>query len=433
MEEQTNCRFQARMEYDLPAYKEIRKILVLRSGRTTASLIVAMAAILFYAYIIGIRLQNTSLASTCILLLLAIFWGMHLFRTFRDRDGGLDYKQLISSNNGLIPRHEASFAEDGIYFYNPNTGSRGKVLYSQLRSICESEHFLLLYQEHKLYSAIRKDSITGGTKEELLSFLFEKGTGIKKKKLRSPLPGKIVWVSFIIFSVLSVLLALWLSAPVQSFLHRQQPVNNYMSYQAIAEELEELGITCIDDALIAELEAYDQEYDYSYSYNVGNKALDMLCWAGMGEYDPDTWEWTPPDSGVYWFDMEVVNLNTMYTGFLNGVRTLDPQELNFTGIKEDLLWENAQEGIGTQRVSFDWNGASYTLEAAVMYDWFDITVASDLAALVQAQNTGSRLYFAYDGGQGILVFYNTPQWCKAFEKATGIRLYDDPLLATASP
>jgi hypothetical protein len=66
------------------------------------------------------------------------------------------------------------------------------------------------------------------------------------------------------------------------------------------------------------------------------------------------------------------------------------------------------------------------LEAVVDYDWFDLYAAADLADIVKAENTGKQLYFAFDGGQGVLVFYNTPQWRKAFEKATGIPLSDDP-------
>ena len=89
---------------------------------------------------------------------------------------------------------------------------------------------------------------------------------------------------------------------------------------------------------------------------------------------------------------------------------------------------DVEAGTGIQKVSFDWNGASYTLEATVMYDWFDMNVAADLAELVKEQNTGRYLYFAYDGGQGILVFYGTPQWCNDFERVTGIDLYDDPLV-----
>ena len=428
MDEQNNCKFQAQITYDLPSYKEICNLLIRRSARNTISWIIAMAAVLLYAYLIGIRMQNTSLASTCVLLMFAIIWGMHLFRACRDRNGGLDYKRMVSSNNGLLPRHVISFGDEAICFYNPDTDNRATVSYNQLRNICETKHFLILFQEYNMYTAFRKDSITGGTKEELLNFLFEKGTGIKKKKVGSALPGKIVWVSFIVFSVLGALFALWLSSPVQSFLHRQQPINNYMSYQDIAVELEELGITGIDENLIAELEAYDQEYNYVYSYDFGNKALDMLSWAGMGEYDPNTWAWTPSNAGVYWFDMEVMNLNAMYTDFLTGVRALNPQELNFSNMKEDLSWVDVEAGTGTQKVSFAWNGASYTLEATVMYDWFDMNVAADLAELVKEQNTGRYLYFAYDGGQGILVFYGTPQWCNDFERVTGIDLYDDPLV-----
>ena len=53
-------------------------------------------------------------------------------------------------------------------------------------------------------------------------------------------------------------------------------------------------------------------------------------------------------------------------------------------------------------------------------------VVAALAELVQVENTGKQLYFAYDGGQGMLVFYSTPQWSEAFADATGIQLFDDP-------
>ena len=358
MEEMTTCRFQAQIEYDLPSYKELNKTVLRHSGKNTALLLFVMLMLLLFSFVYGVVLQSTSTLCVVLVIYLAFFWGRYLLHAYRSKNGDLVYKRMLSTNNGIPPRNEIIFKEDGIYARNLDNGGITITSYSQLRSICESEHFLILTQEHTLYFAVRKDSVTGGTVEELLDFLFKKGTGIKKKRLRSPLPGKIVWVSLIVFSVLGVLLALWLSPPVQAFLHRQQPINNYMSYQAIAEELEELGITGIDDALIAELEAYDVEYDYVYSYDVGNKALDMLCWAGMGEYNPDTWAWTPSNSGVYWFDMEVMNLSMMYTDFLSGVRALDPQALNFTNIKEDLSWVDIENGTGTQKVSFDWNGTN---------------------------------------------------------------------------
>ena len=258
MEEMTTCRFQAQIEYDLPSYKELNKTVLRHSGKNTALLLFIMLALLIFSFVYGVVLQSTSTLCVILVIYLAFFWGSYLLHAYRSKNGDLVYKRMLSTNNGIPPRNEIIFKEDGIYAQNLDNGGRTITSYRQLRSICESEHFLILTQEHSLYSAIRKDSVTGGTVEELLDFLFEKGTGIKKKKLRSPLPGKIVWVSFIVFSVLGILLALWLSPPVQAFLHRQQPINNYMSYQAIAEELEDLGITGIDDALIAELEAYDQ-------------------------------------------------------------------------------------------------------------------------------------------------------------------------------
>lgn len=420
MEEMTSRQFGAQVEYDLPSYKEISKATALHSPLNTISLLVVMAIILFYSYLWGIAQQKTATLSLFLILWISVFWGVRLIQAIRNKDGDLAYKRMLSTNNGVPPCHQVLFGEDCIHYQNTLTGNCSTTQYSQLRQIYESKNFLIFIQEHRLFSAIRKDSITGGTEAQLLDFLFEKSTGIKKKKLRSALPGKIVSVSIIVVSVLGALLALWFSSPVQSFLYRQQPINNYMSYQAIAEELEDLGITGIDDALIAELEAYDQEYDYVYSYDFGNKALDMLCWAGMGEYDLDTWEWTPSDSGVYWFDMEVLSPDTMFTDLLTGIRALDPQALNFTNIAEDCPTP------GVQEVSFQWNGKSHALKGNVESDWIDMRVVAALAELVQVENTGKQLYFAYDGGQGMLVFYSTPQWSEAFADATGIQLFDDP-------
>ena len=52
----------------------------------------------------------------------------------------------------------------------------------------------------------------------------------------------------------------------------------------------------------------------------------------------------------------------------------------------------------------------------------------NIAGLLQMylEKEGYAVTVAYDGGQGMLVFYSTPQWSEAFADATGIQLFDDP-------
>lgn len=417
--------FQAEITYDLPTYKKLTASYDRYLPRTNMVKVVVILLLLIYSLVFG-HMQDNSYSSGGILLLcLGIFWGAKLVQHLRSRDGGSSYKRMLSSNGGSPVHYDYSFLSDGIHIFNPHTNGSTCFPYSQVKAVFETDDLFVIELEHKQLLPLEKSTLTGGPASTFVEKLLAASPNAKKKKLTSLLPGKLIHGALILVSLGVLLYALWLTAPVQGLLESNRSIHNSMSYQQIAEELTDLGIHDIPASVIEELEAYDEEYNYTYTYQM-NKCLDLLCWAGVGEYDLDTWEWTPSECGVYWFDSEVFGLETMYSDFLRGVSALDSEALAFTNIQENTDQVNWELGAGKQSVSFSWNGQDYTLTGQVHYDWFDLDVAVDLNDILKSQGTGKQLYFAWDQGQGYLVFYGDAQWAQAFQKATGIRVTTDP-------
>ena len=198
------------------------------------------------------------------------------------------------------------------------------------------------------------------------------------------------------------------------------PPSQIRTYSAASDALTRLGFPEADPELLKELESQLQDLNYDPKY----RFLDLLCYLGMGEYEEDTWEWTPGSNGVYWFDAEFFNIETMYTECLRGISALAPEELDFSNIIEDHTDVDWEQGTGTVTVSFDWKGQTHSFEAAMEYDWIDLSALDSINEIL-AQHSQRKLYFAFDGGQGCLVFYADADWAKDFEKITGIRLVSD--------
>lgn len=132
--------------------------------------------------------------------------------------------------------------------------------------------------------------------------------------------------------------------------------------------------------------------------------------------------WKPSENGVYAFDVEIFDVENMYTNFLIGVSYLDREELNFTNIVEDTSLVDWEDGTGSRSVSFDWNGQHFNIDAKVEGDWFDSSVADDLNRIIISQDIGKQLYFTSDGYQEGIVFYCDKEWANDFEKDTGLKL-----------
>ena len=196
-------------------------------------------------------------------------------------------------------------------------------------------------------------------------------------------------------------------------------VEQFQSYAEIVEKLKKFEITGITDELIKKLETDYAELPPEVEFN---KTAHLLGILGNGIFDYSKATWTPTENGVYSFDVEIYNVDTMYTNFLIGVSSLNKEELNFQNISEDTSEVNWEKGTGKRTVSFEWKGKRYSLEAEVQGDWFDLNVANELNKIIMENTTDKQLFFANDGFQECIVFYRNKDWANSFEKETGLSL-----------
>lgn len=424
MTEPNTRPFTASVTYDLATYHEMQKGSQLCSLRYQFSHLLVMGII--GLFIVTFVSHDKVYLSKMLFIFMGVFWGIILFGYLRNKKGNTGYQQILTNSNGSPAYLEYAFLADGIHINHVNTHGTNVIPYSQIRKLFETDNLFLLILEHRQLLAIRKDSICGGPVCTFTQKLLDVAANVKKKRVKTILPGKIIRGVFIVFSICCVLLAVWWSAPLLNFRENRRPINQNTDYQQIAAELEALGIHGISDDVIYELENFEASYWLDYSPDGTEKCISLLSWAGMGTYAEDTWEWTPSECGVFWFDAEAFDLENMYTNLLLGIRALDQNILCFTDIQEDAAGVDLDAGTGTQKVSFYWNGQQHTLTASVDYDWYDLSFLDQLNEIIEDNTDGKQLYFAYDLGQGFLVFFGDAQWASRFEAATGIRLYTSP-------
>lgn len=191
------------------------------------------------------------------------------------------------------------------------------------------------------------------------------------------------------------------------------------TYAEIAKTLKKFEIGGITEQLVDELEASCMQMPPEIEFN---KTAMMLSFLGKGTFDYEQDTWTPATNGVYSFDVEVFELEKMYTDFLLGISALDKEALNFENIQEDTSSVNWEKGTGTRTVSFEWREKSFCLEAEMDHDWFDLTVADNLNKIIIESQNDKRLFFTSDGYQECIVFYRSTDWAKAFQEETGLVL-----------
>lgn len=150
--------------------------------------------------------------------------------------------------------------------------------------------------------------------------------------------------------------------------------------------------------------------------------MELLFYAGMGEYDYETFEWTPAQSGVYAFDIEVFDVGFMYTNFLRGVEAMSRGKLEFSEIVEEDSDVDFESGTGRKKVTVTHDGRTQIFRPELLYDWFDLRFANDLSRWLGADADGSRLRFLFDGYQVVYVFYCDDAWAASFAEATGYTL-----------
>lgn len=146
----------------------------------------------------------------------------------------------------------------------------------------------------------------------------------------------------------------------------------------------------------------------------------FLIWIGMGDYNYDTWEWTPTSEQVFAFDLEVFDVGNMYPLFLEGLQTISG--LDLADAAQDDSSADWEAGTGILDVTYKLNGTPYSFQARLLYDWLDIGILENVNQALEHEGIEKRFYATSDGGQGVLIFYANHDWAKQFFTATGLRL-----------
>lgn len=321
-----------------------------------------------------------------------------------------EYQKMVDSNFGNRPHLVSIMDGDGVRTRNLNKDKHFELTPGQISGALRSKWFVHVYnQDRSAFINFDTRAMTEGSGDALAARLEE--LGHKPEKLRS-----VRWLRRLtqIASVLYILLGLLFHiafADIGEMPNMDVPA---MDVHTAASVLEELGVGGITEEIIAEIEAYP--------YRADNEVTSLLSYVGFGEYDDETWEWSPAGNGVYAVDMEFFEISRMYTNFLAGIEDIGGGELVFEDIEEDVWIGSAELGYGWKKVSFTLNGARHTLRPFMNMDWLDIGFADQVAKLVDRADTGKRLYFLYEPDTVFYVFYRDAAWAEEFEAKTGYEL-----------
>lgn len=423
MEEKTVFRSEVR--YDLATYRDFVRINTYTIPRVTFCGLLYVACM---TYLLS-QLEN-SFAAKAVLVLSLFALGLWAFRWHRNRDGGIQYKRMLRDNKDEVPHYQITVEEGGITIKNLSTGNERSGSFANIRQILESNRLLILVDDLKIAYTIDKTTLTGGSRDELVRFLLAHCPNMKKR-VRKGRFGCVIQCLTRILPILMLLASLAVLFHIPERL-RGQFTNDTPSRQMV-EELAQLDIHISDRALDTILLWESDCVSLFPKYPGASKVYDLLCVEGQGGYEKNVfhetffaqaydWTWTPSTSGVYWFDLEVMNISAIYSDFLQGVSAMD-DSLTFTNVEEDYSNADILNGRGAIGLSFDYLGEHYTFSAQYNGDWFDTDMLYHLGRILAADEDPKDLWMTLDG-QGVLLYYGTEESKDLLVKKTGIDFFD---------
>lgn len=412
-------KFTSEITHDLTLQKEFSH--TYRCSSTHSNIILFLIAL---AHLWYITLFSNMQIIAIFLLYFAIFW-IQIYRN--TKQGDVNYRRNLIANGGKPPHIVYQFAEDSILSVNLDNDGRVLYSYDQIKAMIESKNLLILEMPERLCMILQKDQLTGGTPQELKAFLFEKCTAMRRKKLKGLTLGKWIY-RFYIGTMLLAMLTLLFNFPGFSIWDRVTGrLHNGLSYLEMAQELKPLDISIGADT-IDDMELYDRDYmkefgtDYYSDNPDASKVQDLLYWEAAGIWDPDTGEWTPSRSGLFWYDTVAATEETMYEDLFTGLQAME-STLVFTNVQADFSKADQQAGTGTVTVSFDYRNGHYSFDLQYDNEWLDLTILFGLMDIFHQDELAEDLYYAYDG-QGVYLYYNTKSQVSALERKTGLDFYN---------
>lgn len=191
------------------------------------------------------------------------------------------------------------------------------------------------------------------------------------------------------------------------------------AYRDVQRQLQQYGFDCDNadyDRVVQQMEA-DRQWMGAMGASMGSRytspeyfAYVYLMDEGLGQYDYNTFTWTPTSDKVYAFDAEVFNIEGMYTEILQGIDVIVP-DITITDVQEDLSAITEEMDMetytdGTRKVSFLCNGHPYEIELISYGDWVDIAFFDFLDEVLAKENCPNQLYaLTHPMDQMILIYY----------------------------
>ena len=209
----------------------------------------------------------------------------------------------------------------------------------------------------------------------------------------------------------------------------------------VVNALRELGIE-ITDQFLADTEKawaeWNQEWEQGglprFDYYGEDYPVNLLAYLGMGDYDPNTWEWKPSSSDVYSFDAEVADIEHMYSQFFQGISAIIPgfevtdvretiEEFEQVFSLEEKIAQGQETGIlpadGTTTVTFTLNGHPYEKVLGFYGDWFDGNAIDWINEVLAQEGFPGRIRYFSDGGQGYILLYGDDAFARSLEAILG--------------
>ncbi len=187
------------------------------------------------------------------------------------------------------------------------------------------------------------------------------------------------------------------------------------------EVLDSLGL-CVPEETAESVRTFMEEHEL-YDMVEGSPYTWLLMELGYPSYDED-WNLTGYSQDVFWFDYEGLDISTDYIEILNGMLALAEGSSvdHISNIQENIEKVDWEQGDGTITVGFDWNSQTYLYDMEVYYDWIDGRVLGILNPLLQQESSQEYFYVTGDNGQGVIIFFCTPDWAQQFSNETGLTL-----------
>lgn len=148
----------------------------------------------------------------------------------------------------------------------------------------------------------------------------------------------------------------------------------------------------------------------------------LLSWLGVGDYDAGIHGFVPYCDDVFAFDAEMYDISGDYVSLLESVARISDGAVAMAGCKveaEEKIWGT---DLGSQTIYFELNGVPREFKAKVRNDWMDVSIIDYLNECLEDDGGERRIWCMLDGGQGLIVFCETPHWAAQFESATGCSL-----------